>query len=170
MSGDLQHDVYQFHEKFGLLLSTRPTHLTQRKLIERIECLQEELDEFIKACGVERIEPNADREREKNYKVVDSQDIAGQADALVDLVYFALGTAVMMGLPFRALWDDVQRANMAKVRGVTQRGHKVDVKKPEGWVGPQTMKVLEAHGYDSVRQVSDPRLPGGFELDDPQNP
>ena len=37
-------------------------------------------------------------------------------DALIDLTYVAMGTAYMMGLPWQDLWDEVQRANMSKVR------------------------------------------------------
>lgn len=122
-------DVRRFHEKFNLLVNEAPRHLTQRKLNERVECMREELDEFIEACS--------------------EQDLAAQADALVDLVYFALGTAVMMGLPWQELWDDVQRANMAKVRGISHRGHKVDCVKPPGWVPPQTHALLKTAGYDS---------------------
>jgi predicted HAD superfamily Cof-like phosphohydrolase len=124
-------DVLTFHSKFGLLINSEPTHLKQCKLNERIEFLQEELDEFKKACA--------------------EQDLEGQADALVDLVYVAIGTAVMMGLPWDELWADVQRANMAKVRGVTHRGHKVDCTKPPGWVGPQTGWLLEQAGYNRTR-------------------
>lgn len=121
-------DVTEFHQKFGLLSHIRPVHLTKRKLIERIEFFREELDEFIKA--------------------VEENDLAGQADALVDLVYVALGTADMSGLPWDWLWADVHRANMTKVRGTTKRGHMVDVTKPQGWVGPQTLWLLEAAGYN----------------------
>lgn len=134
-------DVKAFHRKFGLLVSETPTHLTRRKLAERVECLQEELNEFADAS--------------------EAQDLEGQADALVDLVYFALGTAVMLGLPWKQLWKDVHRANMAKERGTTRRGHKVDVRKPEGWVGPQGLKILQAAGYTTY--------PGEERcLDDPQ--
>lgn len=121
------HDVKTFQLKFQQLVHESPAHLTRRKLQERIDFLQEELDEFKKAC--------------------DEQDLAEQADALVDLVYVALGTANMLGLPWKKLWDDVQRANMAKVRGVGKRGHLVDCIKPEGWVGPQTMAILKDAGY-----------------------
>lgn len=146
---DLSADVRAFHVKFGLLASARPTHLTQRKLIERVECLREELGEFIEACGLEEVPGMTAGSR----IIIDrgltaDQDFAGQADALVDLTYFAVGTAVMMGLPWQQLWDDVQRANLAKERGTTQRGHRVDVMKPPGWVGPRTLAVLEAAGYN----------------------
>lgn len=120
-------DVRDFQEKFGQLLSTDPRHLTQRKLMERWEFLNEELEEFRLA--------------------VDTQDLAGQADALVDLVYVALGTANMLGLPWQDLWEDVHRANMAKERGVGKRGHLVDCIKPPGWKGPRTEDILREHGY-----------------------
>ena len=122
------HDVQQFHHKFGLLASDEPVHLTKRKLGERVECLQEELNEFKDA--------------------IETQDLAKQGDALIDLVYFALGTAVMLGLPWDKMWNEVQRANMAKEPGTTHRGHAVDVRKPAGWIGPQHELILEAHGYD----------------------
>lgn len=122
-------DIKSFNEKFGLICHGLggPVHLTKRKLRERFECMYEELNEFQTA--------------------VDIQDLEQQADALIDLVYFAIGTAVMLNLPWQNLWDDVHRANMAKERGVTKRGHKVDMIKPDGWVGPRTAEILGAHGY-----------------------
>ena len=54
----------------------------------------------------------------------------------------------MMGLPWQELWDDVQRANMAKERGTTKRGNVVDVMKPAGWQPPKTQEILVSHGYD----------------------
>lgn len=121
-------DVFEFHAKYNLLHHEFPVHLTTSKLKERIQFMQEELDEFKDAAI--------------------RQDLADQADALVDLVYVAMGTAVMLGLPWQALWDEVQRANMDKVRGVTKRGHPVDVTKPPGWIPPQINDILYAHYYD----------------------
>jgi hypothetical protein len=120
-------DVRTFYKKFGILEFGVPGHLTKRKLVERFECMYEELREFNEA--------------------VFNQDLAAQADALIDLVYFAKGTACMLGIPWDELWDDVQRANMTKVRGVGPRGHLVDCVKPPGWKGPQTQKILHKHGY-----------------------
>lgn len=144
MSNTHIQDVHDFHQKFGLLSSAKPTYLTQRKLKERIECMQEELDEFATACGLADTTAGA-----TNMTTVNCQGaLSDQADALIDLVYFALGTADMMGLPWQALWDDVQRANMAKVRGETKRGHKVDVTKPPGWIGPNGDAVLAHHDFN----------------------
>lgn len=120
-------DVRAFHEKFGMLDNEVPWHLTKRKLLERADCMQEELNEFRVA--------------------VEAQDMVEMADGLIDIAYFAKGTAAMMGLPWRALWDDVHAANMRKVRGTTHRGHLVDVMKPPGWIGPRTNSILMAFGY-----------------------
>lgn len=137
-------DVKAFHQKFGLMVGDVPRHLTKRKLGERIQFLKEELDEFAEASGYSLTKSNGTYELDTGFE----QDLAAQADALIDLVYVAIGTAVQLGLPWQCLWDDVQRANMSKVRGETKRGHKVDVTKPEGWVGPRTSEILISHGYD----------------------
>ena len=57
-------------------------------------------------------------------------------DALIDLIYFAIGTAIQFGWPIEAAWDLVHEANMQKIVGETKRGFKVDMKKPEGWKAP----------------------------------
>jgi predicted HAD superfamily Cof-like phosphohydrolase len=120
-------DVREFMLKFGQLVHNVPGHLTKRKLGEREVFMQEELNEFKEAAS--------------------KQDLAGMADALVDLCYVLKGTAIMLGLPWEALWADVHRANMSKVKGLTHRGHLVDAKKPEGWIGPKTWELLEEFGY-----------------------
>jgi len=120
-------DIRDMNKKFGILLSNLPGHLSHRKMTERLAFLTEELAELGQAAA--------------------RDDLAGMADALVDLVVVAKGTAVMTGLPWHELWDDVHRANMAKARGVGGRGYKVDLVKPVDWVGPRTMEILEHAGY-----------------------
>lgn len=142
-------EVKEFHEKFNQIVGAKPQHLTRRKLAERANFLFEELMEFANASSllftrdgkfiVDEIGPD--------------QDMALQADALIDLVYVAKGTAVMMGLPWSELWVDVQRANMAKVLGETPRSKAnpgqflMDVTKPEGWTPPNTTEILNRNGY-----------------------
>lgn len=146
-------DVRNFHQKFGLLCFDKPGHLSSGKLKERIEFLQEELDEFIEAAGFNpTYDSSGGRDGLNNHGV---QNLAQQADALVDLVYVALGTAAMLGLPWDWLWDDVQRANMQKVRGMTKRGHAVDVTKPPGWQGPQGDRILHLAGYNPAEEYRD---------------
>jgi predicted HAD superfamily Cof-like phosphohydrolase len=129
-------DVGAFHEKFGLRHlngadSGGPVEITDDLLQFRITFLKEELQEFIDSS--------------------ETMDHAGMADALIDLVYVAMGTAHMFGYPWDELWDDVQRANMQKQRATketaSERGGEWDVVKPIGWRGPQTADILKAHGF-----------------------
>lgn len=75
-----------------------------------------------------------------------SGDVAEAADALIDLVYFALGRLVEMGVPAKMVFDEVQRANMSKVQGTLSkrpgsRGY--DAVKPPTWIGPDHSLLLE---------------------------
>lgn len=85
-------------------------------------------------------------------------DVAGAADGLVDLIYFALGRLVEMGVPPMAVFDEVQRANMAKRQGeVSTRpgsmGH--DAVKPPDWQPPALDWLLGMRrpgpGVDSMK-------------------
>lgn len=126
---DMFGDVGLFHEKFGLPRRRDGgglTKLTPDVLEFRTKFMQEELDEFRDADTFEK-----------------------QADALVDLVYVALGTAQMMRFAWAPLWAEVQRANMAKERAVSAddprstRSHALDVVKPVGWRPPDVAGALD---------------------------
>lgn len=139
-------DVREFMRKFGQLPLDRdgkemagPHPVAMRKLEERFKFLKEELEEF-----------------EMNISNSDNINVFAElADALVDLVYVAKGTALLMGLPWNELWNDVQRANMAKVRGVGKRGNLVDCIKPVGWEPPHGAKILRDAGFDEKAEPWD---------------
>lgn len=129
-------DVGLFHRKFGLHASDIiPGPETAHRLTDvrtldfRRKFLQEELDEF-----------------EEAYLALDD---AKAFDALIDLVYVAMGTAHLLGYPWEEGWAAVQRANMQKVRAESSddarsvRRHELDVVKPEGWEPPDIRKVLK---------------------------
>lgn len=128
-------DVAHFHHKFGLRETQiagvpGPVPIPQDLYEFRRGFLKEELDELQEAweCG----------------------DMAGLADALIDLVYVALGTAHLFGLPWQQLWDEVQRANMSKERGTaatSKRNSEYDVIKPEGWTPPNIEGILAEWGF-----------------------
>lgn len=103
-------------------------------------------------------------------------DVEEAADALVDLVYFALGRLVEMGIPAGAVFEEVQRANMNKVRGELSKrpgslGH--DAVKPEGWTAPvhdwllgfTLMDMQKARKWDAlspaIQRVVDLRVAKG---------
>jgi predicted HAD superfamily Cof-like phosphohydrolase len=130
-------DVGAFHERFGLRhLNGQdrggPVEIDEELMEFRIGFLKEELDEFIEAS--------------------ETMDHAGMADALIDLVYVAMGTAHMFGYPWDKLWDDVQRANMSKERATeatqSARGTTYDVIKPAGWQPPRTAGILHDVGFE----------------------
>lgn len=114
---NLYQDILDFHAKFGLEGPSAPTELDEDTFDFRYKFLQEELDELSLAW--------------------DTSDVEKQFDALIDLVYVALGTACMMGLNFNEGWRRVHEANMTKVRAQSsadsKRGSSLDVVKPEGW-------------------------------------
>lgn len=125
---DFYKDVGEFRSKFGFQTETDgpPRLLPDKEFLAQVVHLQEELDEI--------------------YRGQAAGDLAAVADGLVDLVYVALGTAQVMRLPFGALWDEVQRANMAKRKArdasESKRGDPNDVVKPEGWKEPNITGVL----------------------------
>jgi predicted HAD superfamily Cof-like phosphohydrolase len=134
---ELDHtSVGHFHEKFNLDNTTHreagPREVPQELMDFRVKFMEEELREFKEA-------------RERN-------DIAGMADALVDLSYVTLGTAHVMGLPWQELFFEVQKANMAKERALraeqSLRGSTYDVVKPKGWQPPDIESVLRKHGWN----------------------
>lgn len=118
-------DVKKFHEKFGLPTGREDVLSGDDSLIRyRLGFLREELEELDKALA--------------------EGDRVGAFDALLDLVYVAHGTALMLGIDphqWHSGMAAVQAANMAKVRcadaSESKRGHSADVRKPDGWVGPE---------------------------------
>jgi predicted HAD superfamily Cof-like phosphohydrolase len=122
MDFDPVYDIVEFHRKFGQAYDGPPRFLPDDLHSFREKFMKEELQEYIDGVIVD--------------------DKARQLDALVDLVYVALGTAYLHGFDFREAWRRVHRANMSKVlanpEGDTRshRDVKYDIVKPEGWVPP----------------------------------
>ena len=161
--------VGDFHRKFGLPATQEPRRMTptlaertQPRVVDdstarfRLLFLIEELREIAKGYGVEM---NIVLHRIEGAP----QDLPAIADGLVDLVYVALGTAHLHGLPWPELFAEVQRANMTKERATgsgderSTRGHSLDVVKPAGFTPPRIVETLMAAGWPG------PALPLGGE-------
>jgi predicted HAD superfamily Cof-like phosphohydrolase len=155
--------VLEFHQQFELPIGATPKQLVRGhsdyKLGQMIHTLK--LCENAIRLGRWETDEIAGRyqmmieELREFMEAVLKGDLEAQADSLVDLVYFALGTAAMMGLPFDRLFVEVHRANMAKVRvestEESKRLNKLDVKKPEGWQPPDIAGVLARwNAYDAI--------------------
>lgn len=114
--------VKEFHHKFGAPVSEHPVMLNVDRVTKRCDWLQEEIDEF-----------------------KESADIYEQADAMIDLIYFALGTLVEMGIKPQELFDIVHTANMQKLwpDGKPHYGPDGKVIKSPAWVDPyEKMKAV----------------------------
>ncbi len=109
-------DVKEFHDKFGHPCPEQPVMLDKKRSLSRAKWMNEEVSEFLIA-----------------------DNIYEQADAMIDLLYFALGTMVEMGLEPDELFAIVQEANMSKLweDGKPHYNPKDGkVIKPEGWEDP----------------------------------
>lgn len=119
-------DIEEFHEKFGRDYSGPPRPLPDDLQNFRADFLCEEFNEY--------------------FEGVDEQNPEKILDALVDLVYIAIGTAYLHGYDFAEAWRRVHKANMAKVASKGEgsgRGGEFDIVKPKGWVAPDLKDLVE---------------------------
>lgn len=119
-------DVHDFQEKVqDLPYNDEPKPLSPDRFAFRLGHMKEELQEYVEAYG--------------------KGDVANQADALIDLVYVALGAVLEMGIDPMVAFSVVHKANMEKTKGETKRAHSggYDAVKPEGWKAPDLDGLLE---------------------------
>ena len=94
-------DIDLFHKKFGFKKNDTVSIPDDNELVNfRTAFLLEELAEYTQALT--------------------KKDTAAALDALVDIVYIALGTAWLFNLPFEKAWEEVQKANMKNGRSVDE--------------------------------------------------
>jgi predicted HAD superfamily Cof-like phosphohydrolase len=110
--------VKDFHIRFNHPTSQTPQELGGDRVIARGKWMQEELDEFHA-----------------------SKNIYEQADAMIDLIYFALGTLVEMGIEPDEIFEIVHDANMSKLWPDGKPHYKDDGKtlKPPSWKDPEPL-------------------------------
>ena len=113
----LEH-VHAFHERFNIPQPRQPSWPERDITDFRLAFINEEAREISEA--------------------VNQEDMEGVLDGLVDLVYVAIGMALMYGFDFDEAWDRVQRANMEKASDKSTDRHPMfDVHKPVGWLPPR---------------------------------
>jgi predicted HAD superfamily Cof-like phosphohydrolase len=103
-------------EVLGMQLPKTPTLNETTWAIGRFKHMVEESDEFLNSAAI--------------------GDMVGVADAIADLIYVAIGTAVQAGIPIDKVWAAVHRCNMQRKAASTER-HVYDAAKPPGWIGPE---------------------------------
>lgn len=125
-------DAARFNREIvGYPIPAQPELMSDDRANFRVDFMQEELDEFLKA------------QREG--------DLDGAVDAIIDMMYVGAGALNEMGVATQPTWDEVHRANMAKKRGsITKRpgGQGFDAIKPEGWTAPSHADYLTITSED----------------------
>jgi len=90
----IQEKVREFHEKYGYANPDKPELISDAAAAARYDLIREELTEYLAAVG--------------------AGDLVAIADALADLTYVVVGTAVAHGMDLQPLLDEVHRSNMTK--------------------------------------------------------
>lgn len=107
------YQVRDFHLAFGHPVAIAPMMLSKERAKDRVAWTVDEVQrEFLEAT-----------------------DIVGQVDAVIDGIYFLLGTLVEMGVKPNRLFDIVQNANMGKLFPDGKPQYRADgkIKKPDNW-------------------------------------
>jgi len=152
---DLMLDIAAFHQKFGLEYNGKPRMLDTELFGFRSKFMDEELDEW-KDEQTGLVEALTSDDGSPDHRRI-AHGLHQQLDALVDLVYVALGTAYLQFGPevFHEAWRRVQSANMKKVRCTnaddSKRGSTFDVVKPEGWEAPDHHDLVKDHAHKAYR-------------------
>ena len=131
---DAYDKVREFHLAFNHEAPKKPELLPADRMVKRYNWMHEELEEFRNATSIH-----------------------DQADAMVDLMYFALGTLVEMGVRPGKLFEIVHSANMKKLWPDGKVHYAADGKviKHPSWTPPEpellaeiNRQVAESHGIE----------------------
>lgn len=130
--------VKEFHAAFGVEMPDAPTYLKggmhDIPMAERLETECSRMKDISGSPVLTR----ASWMLEELIEFMGSSNLADQADALGDLIYFAIGTYTLMGLKPENIFNEIHAANMRKVvDGKVLRNKQGKIVKPDGWYGPE---------------------------------
>ncbi|MCB1776145.1 MAG: HAD family hydrolase [Candidatus Competibacteraceae bacterium] len=108
--------VKDFHMAFHHPVANIPALMAPDRVEKRYKWMMEEVDEFL-----------------------ESNTLEDQADAMIDLIYFALGTLVELGIKPERMFEIVHQANMSKLGESGKPNFNEDGKviKPTTWESPE---------------------------------
>lgn len=109
-----------FQTDAGQPVSNVPRCLEKERVDIRAKWMSEELQEFLTA-----------------------PDLYSQADAIIDLLYYLLGTCVEMGIKPDTLFQIVHESNMKKITSAASaiKDNDGKVQKPLSWTHPDTSLI-----------------------------
>lgn len=105
--------VKEFQSQAGQIVNNTPTYLSRERVLVRYQWMLDEIKEFLEA-----------------------NNIYQQADAIMDLLYYALGTLVEMGIKPDELFILLHEWNLKKISSTVCYDENGKVLKPKGWRHP----------------------------------
>lgn len=122
---DAMDKLHEFHDKFGCAIGTNPKFSDEKTRKLRRKLIREEVNEFF------------DAEDDDNFIEV--------ADALADICYVVLGTAVAYGIPLAEIFNHIHESNMSKLdkdgRPIYRESDNKVLKGPNYW-SPDIKAIL----------------------------
>ena len=127
----IEEALREFHGRFGLHIAKRPIGFTFEEDEEygdlfnlRMALVKEEIEEY--------------------WKAYEGEDLVELADAICDLVYVLVGTAVSFGIPFDKCFAEVHRSNMSKANpdGSVNRREDGKILKSDQFSPPDLRKII----------------------------
>lgn len=148
-------DVEKFHAKYQLTYDGPVRALPVELEVFRRKFLEEELQEYLDASDElsNLLGANEGIRIPSHGFVRDELNrlLGLQFDALLDLVYVAMGTAQLQGFDWQKGWERVQAANMTKIRALreddSKRGSLFDVVKPVDFKAPDHTDLVSNNIY-----------------------
>lgn len=129
---DPQAMVEEFHRKFEIAVGNGPSVPEEGTRQLRVRLIQEEFEELKEAMA--------------------TQDLAGVAKELADLLYVVYGTAVSYGVDMDPVFREVHRSNLSKVGGYKRADGKWV--KPSSYSPAQVEPLLAAQSARSASSAS----------------
>lgn len=120
--------VKEFHVAFDHPVAENPTPLTLERATDRSVWIVEEILEHLQQSSdnkeqfeesysllLQGMEKAKEKSLKDDFHLDGTKRIVGQADALIDAIYFIVGSLVEMNIKPNPLFDIVQDANMSKL-------------------------------------------------------
>ncbi len=151
---DIFQQVKEFTEKTSLeKLPSEPRAMTEDgiRFISRMVISElMELASTVSDKPIDLVKECCQTDFPKKYKgntdpqIARVQQIAAQADALIDMIYYICNVASRNGIDLGPVFQEVQKANMAKVHpdGTVKRREDGKILKPDGWKEPDIESVI----------------------------
>lgn len=133
-------DVRQFHKAFGHPVLPKPQIPSAERQQLRSKLVRDEyIEEFDLAWMHCARLKNGGCPKDSDYDLEVTKGLADFGDAIADMIYYLIGTALEYGIPLDKIWDAVQQANMSKLWNSTEAADA-----PEGW---HLVNVPDCPGY-----------------------